>query len=61
MYTNKEIYLALKLIHDICSKNATCHKCPFCKERCMIKGISGNPEDWRLVPPPEPINWHPFE
>jgi hypothetical protein len=61
MYTNKEIYLALKLIQDICSKNVACHKCPFCKERCMIKCISGTPEDWRLVPPPEPIEWRPFE
>lgn len=61
MYTNKEIYLALKLIHDICEQNGTCDKCPFCyKEACMV-GCQKDPENWRLVPPPEPIEWRPFK
>lgn len=59
MYTNKEIYLALKLIHDVCEQNGTCHKCPFhYKEECVFG--QKDPENWKLVPPPEPIEWRPF-
>lgn len=61
MYTNKEIYLALKLIQDICKQNDTCRKCPlFYKETCMV-GYQKDPENWELVPPPEPIEWRPFK
>lgn len=59
MYTNKEIYLALKLIHDICKQNDDCRTCIFRKEACMVG--QKDPENWRLVPPPEPIEWRPFK
>lgn len=62
-YTNKDIYLALKLIHDICDQNGgTCRKCPFyCKHTCMFNTKEEYPENWKLVPPPEPVEWRPFE
>lgn len=63
MYTNKEIYLALKLIHDICKQNGACYKCPFYYEEveaCMVSN-GKDPENWKLVPPPESVEGCPFE
>lgn len=60
MYTNKEIYLALKLIQDICKQNIDCRTCLFRKESCMINDRK-DPANWELVPPPEPVEWRPFE
>lgn len=66
MFTEKDIYSALDLIRRICENQTDCLDCPFYsdhRDECLVNNhnIYDTPCQWKLVPPPEPTNWRPFE